>query len=180
LVPHLLQLVDSIHGGRPANSYLQTIGGDWDLTYDEREAFVFPSELLARRYAILLLDISGGEAWLPVPAPDRASLIGPHGEARCRRCGCTEIFACPRRCWWDEPGLCSECAKPDPIVAWTVYERPTDFPDACVARRTIGGTPTTDVLQHSTLDGLRALLPPGMTCIPRHAADPRSVVEVWL
>lgn len=182
LVPHLLQLVDAFHRDRRAsvNSYLHTVGGDWDLADDEREAFVFPSERLARRYAIMLLDMYGGEAWLPVPAPDRTSPIGAHGETRCRRCGCTEIFACPCSCWWAEPDLCSECTKAEPLASWTVYERPTDYPDACVARRTIGGTPTTDVLQHSTLEGLRALLPAGLTRIPRHATDPRAVVEVWL
>lgn len=181
LVPHLLQLVDAPahRRGRSVKAYLCAIGCDWELAGHAREAFVFPSERLARRYAIALL-AAHGEAWLPVPAPERASSIGAHGETRCRRCGCTELFACPCSCWWAEPDLCSECTKPEPLVAWTVYERPTDYPDRCVARRTIGGTPTTDVLQHPTLEGLRALLPADLTCAPRHPTDPRAIVEVWL
>lgn len=29
--------------------------------------------------------------------------------ATCRVCGCTETRACPGRCWWVEPDLCSAC-----------------------------------------------------------------------
>lgn len=27
----------------------------------------------------------------------------------CRVCGCTNLKACPGRCWWVEPDLCSSC-----------------------------------------------------------------------
>lgn len=27
----------------------------------------------------------------------------------CRRCGCTELRACPGGCWWVARGLCSRC-----------------------------------------------------------------------
>lgn len=31
------------------------------------------------------------------------------GEKICLKCGCTDSAACPERCYWVEPGLCSSC-----------------------------------------------------------------------
>lgn len=33
------------------------------------------------------------------------------GRSSCRGCGCTNLAACPDRCWWVEPDLCSSCAR---------------------------------------------------------------------
>lgn len=30
-------------------------------------------------------------------------------ERRCRVCGCTDLRACPGRCWWVAVDLCSTC-----------------------------------------------------------------------
>lgn len=40
--------------------------------------------------------------------PDLAAL----GIRTCRRCGCTEQCACPDRCAWAEPDLCTSCCTP--------------------------------------------------------------------
>lgn len=40
-------------------------------------------------------------------------------QRRCRVCGCTQLNACPGRCWWVESDLCSTCAdaKAEPTDA---------------------------------------------------------------
>jgi hypothetical protein len=72
------------------------------------------------------------------------------------------------------------------LSMWTVYYRPRDNPDKWVARRfEIGGgwpdpLPTNDMFVADTLEELRALLPPGLTCIPRNPGDHPVVIESWL
>jgi hypothetical protein len=63
---------------------------------------------------------------------------------------------------------------------WTVYDHPSDFPDLWVARRFTLDQPTRDVRTSVTLDGLRALLPPGLVCIARHPQDDPRIVECWI
>jgi len=67
---------------------------------------------------------------------------------------------------------------------WTLYDHPRDHPDAFVARRHIivaGATaPTPDMFVADSLAELRALLPPGLVCVPRSALDEPSIVESWL
>ncbi len=36
------------------------------------------------------------------------------------------------------------------------------------------------VMTHDSLDELRAILPPGLTCLARHPSDPPEIVETWL
>lgn len=72
------------------------------------------------------------------------------------------------------------------LSMWTVYERPSDYPELYVARRwdivRHAREPvwTDDVRTAPTLEGLRALLPPGLHCMPRQHGDEPQVVEVWL
>jgi hypothetical protein len=70
------------------------------------------------------------------------------------------------------------------LSMWTVYERPRDYPDQCVARRCEIGPEgvkmTNDMFVADTVDELRALLPSGLFCMPRHATDDPVIVEVWL
>ena len=134
--------------------------------------------LLAHRFARQLL-VSAGQSWLPEPVPERESTI-PHQGAACRRCGCTEAFACPGRCAWSEPGLCTECAVSEELVTWVVYDRPTDHPDKAIARKFIGGVPTPEFIAADSVDALRQSMPAGAHVIPRSAGDPKSVVEVWV
>ena len=63
---------------------------------------------------------------------------------------------------------------------WTVYASPSDFPGQYVARRWVLDTPTTDVLVAATLEELRALLPPGLHCLPRNVLDDAVIVETWI
>lgn len=66
------------------------------------------------------------------------------------------------------------------IDIWTVYEHPRDLPDWFVARLWISDQPTTTVIKAKTLDELRALLPQGMSMMPRHELDDPCIVETWL
>ena len=73
----------------------------------------------------------------------------------------------------------------EPLVMWTVYNRPTDYPEHCVARRwEIGegeATPTWLVIVAPDLATLRAHLGNmGLYCLPRHESDEPQIVETWL
>lgn len=72
----------------------------------------------------------------------------------------------------------------DPLVMWTVYEKPRDFPRSYVARKWLvqgGGNfgPTPEHIVSPSLDVLRMLLPAGLTCVPRTPGDDPCIVEVW-
>lgn len=45
--------------------------------------------------------------------PGNALRAAGAAERRCRKCGCTELHACPGGCWWVGPDLCSACAGVD-------------------------------------------------------------------
>jgi len=40
--------------------------------------------------------------------------------------------------------------------------------------------PTTNVIVADTLEEVRALLPPGLICMPRDVADDGVIVETWI
>jgi hypothetical protein len=74
--------------------------------------------------------------------------------------------------------------KADEILQiWTVYDHPSDYPDKYVARLHVvsksGTGPTTEMFVADTLEELRVLLPPGLYCLPRYAADDPVIVETW-
>lgn len=70
------------------------------------------------------------------------------------------------------------------ISGWTIYDHPHDRPDCFVARRwfALDGEvlQTSDVFAASTLDEVRAMMPPGFVRFPRHGLDDPSIIEVWL
>ena len=70
------------------------------------------------------------------------------------------------------------------LEMWTVYDRPSDYPESFVARKTVVGasavTMTREMFTADTLDELRALLPPGLYRIHRYEQDDPKIVEVWL
>lgn len=172
LVPHVLQLVDH---GLPAPEYLSLSPIGWAPL---EQATVFPSFRLAQRYADHFIRTTH-RIWMPVATPSRdARWLA--GGARCRACGCSDLFACPSHCAWIEPDLCSVCAKPDPPELWAVYQSPKDFPGQAVARRFVGQVPTTTTLVADTLDALRAQRPAHLTTAPRAAGDDPVIVETWL
>lgn len=72
------------------------------------------------------------------------------------------------------------------LCMWAVYERPSDFPDHCVARAFIidrEPIPTPRVLFADTLDELRDILNylyPDLICFPRSPGDEPQIIETWL
>jgi hypothetical protein len=75
-------------------------------------------------------------------------------------------------------------AKLGRLTVWTVYDRPTDWPDSIVARRHIvtkqGPRPTDDML-FADLGYLRDCFhDAGLVCIPRHPNDDEKIVETWV
>jgi len=70
------------------------------------------------------------------------------------------------------------------LSIWTVYERPQDYPDRCVARRWLATTPvpspTDDVLLADDLAGLRQQMPAGLVRMPRHQDDDPVILETWM
>lgn len=62
---------------------------------------------------------------------------------------------------------------------WTIYARPTDYPQSFVARRFQLDKPTNEVIVRDTLEEVRAALPPGLHRMERHPSDDPVIVEVW-
>lgn len=75
----------------------------------------------------------------------------------------------------------------EPLIMWVVYDKPADYPYEFVARRwkvdgdaVVEVQATHEMFVAPTLEELRALLPRGLTCMPRFAEDEPQIVEVWL
>lgn len=70
------------------------------------------------------------------------------------------------------------------LPMWVVYRPPTqEYGDLWVARMHVTlpePKPTRFVISHDSLEELRSILPPQLTRMPRHQADPQEIVEVWL
>jgi hypothetical protein len=68
----------------------------------------------------------------------------------------------------------------DPLVIYTVYDRPTDFPDKWVVRKFLAGEKTNE---HWTYDHLNAARAPmvrmGLTRFPAHPTDDPVIYETW-
>jgi hypothetical protein len=69
------------------------------------------------------------------------------------------------------------------VIMWTIYERPADFPEFFIARPHVVRRGTHSALlaylQHTTLDGVRKLLPDGLYCLGRSPDDEPQIVETW-
>lgn len=68
---------------------------------------------------------------------------------------------------------------------WVVYERPTDYPNECIARRweIVDGAeqPTDSVIIADSLDAIRRVLWEwDLCCLERMPKDDPKIVEVWL
>jgi hypothetical protein len=74
----------------------------------------------------------------------------------------------------------------DPLIMWTVYDRPADYPNSFVARKfevSSGGElrPTADMIVAPDLGNIRRVLANrGLTCITRSLDDDPKIVETWL
>jgi hypothetical protein len=72
----------------------------------------------------------------------------------------------------------------DGLPMFTIYERPRDYPEGYVVRRSFvnAGMVWLDrVAQYApALEAARGLIPPGLHRIPRYENDDPCIVEVWL
>jgi hypothetical protein len=78
-----------------------------------------------------------------------------------------------------------EASRRGVMTIWTVYERPTDYPDGFIARRfEVGGgktTATDDTLVSNDLERLRQILArAGLIKLLRNERDEPQIVESWL
>lgn len=68
------------------------------------------------------------------------------------------------------------------LEMWTVYERPSDYPQGFVARLWIIAGVAMSTQTHyvaPSLDEVRAFLPRGLTCMSRNELDDPAIVETW-
>lgn len=72
----------------------------------------------------------------------------------------------------------------DLLAIWTVYQRPSDYPEGFVARMHVVSQgkvgPTNAAVFADTLKGVRELLPPGLIQMARHEQDEPQIVETWM
>ncbi len=66
------------------------------------------------------------------------------------------------------------------LPIFTVYERPSDFPEHYVVRLFDLEGPTEFVTLSATLEAARFTLPPGKYCVAPQFEDDPKIVEVWL
>jgi hypothetical protein len=69
------------------------------------------------------------------------------------------------------------------LLIWTIYDHPLDYPDWFVARPHVIRPKTSALPMHliaTKLEGLRALLPDGLTRMDRQPTDDPFIVEVWV
>ena len=75
--------------------------------------------------------------------------------------------------------------NPDqPLVMWTIYDHPFDYPNSWVMRKWFvtakGAIPDQEVLLANDIDTLRTALPPGMVRLCRNKNDDPAIVESWV
>lgn len=71
------------------------------------------------------------------------------------------------------------------LSIWTVFDHPADYPDSFVARRFevhSGGVTfaTPEAVFATSLEAVRAKLPPGLYRMPRQHDDEPQIVESWI
>lgn len=72
-----------------------------------------------------------------------------------------------------------------PVLIWTVYDHPTDYPEFYVARLfevRAGQTKITNsVLVTDSLDTIRSEMQQrGLVCMSRHPDDDPKIMETWI
>ena len=74
-----------------------------------------------------------------------------------------------------------------PWKCWTIYDRPTDFPDRAVGRQYILGegkvTPTDNIIVGATVEYVRQTIlsrHPGLIRFNRDPTDDKYIVETWM
>jgi hypothetical protein len=66
---------------------------------------------------------------------------------------------------------------------WVIYEKPKDYPKYFAVRRQRATAGVIVIDKHvqltDTLEEARALVPEGLTCLPRFENDDPNIVECW-
>ena len=80
-------------------------------------------------------------------------------------------------CKWQQ-----EAVEAGDLLIWTICERPFDYPDLFTVRpfSMTAQAPCEIVATAATLDGIREMLPPGLTCQGREPGDLPVIVECWV
>ena len=73
--------------------------------------------------------------------------------------------------WWEQTKV---------FPCFTVYEKPTDFPDKFAVRLFDGDKPTRLLCIKNTLSQARAAIPKGFLRVTRSEKDDPKIVETWL
>lgn len=74
----------------------------------------------------------------------------------------------------------------EPLVMWTIYDHPADYPNNFVAREwacdASGATPTGSFIVSPDLELLRHMMITDLhlTCLARNENDDPKIVETWL
>lgn len=74
----------------------------------------------------------------------------------------------------------------EPLVMWTIYDHPSDWPDWIVARawycdKGPEPVPGDRLLMNKDIDKMRALMVDmGLVCLGRNEGDDPAVVETWI
>lgn len=77
------------------------------------------------------------------------------------------------------------------LTMWVIYRRPLDYPQGCVLRAQWpmrDGTVKADTIawfsdyadDAQSIEVLRDILPPGVTCLGRDPSDDPCIVETWI
>ena len=66
------------------------------------------------------------------------------------------------------------------LELWVIYKDPLDAPDKYVVRCWVGQTPAKACFIDDTLEGVRAVIPKGLTNIGRFPNDDPKILEVWI
>lgn len=72
----------------------------------------------------------------------------------------------------------------EPLWQWTIYERPSDYPDNFVVRAWYifpgKAVPARMAIVVDSLEEAREMIPEGCVCLGRAPTDDEAIVEVWL
>lgn len=70
------------------------------------------------------------------------------------------------------------------LTIWTVYARPSDYPDGYVARQYSiepgRAIPLSPAAYAPSLEAVRAKIPPGLVRLDRNEGDDPCIVECWI
>ena len=71
------------------------------------------------------------------------------------------------------------------MIAWTIYDHPSDFPHCYVARKFAldkgSAVPQREVMTSTSLDAIRGQLAAiGLMRVPRNEGDDAKIIETWL